>query len=274
MPSHLVETLGRTWKEFAKNGLICIVMAKVGIFDSGVGGLSVLREIRRLLPQEKYIYYCDNANCPYGEKSPGFITERARDITSRLISMGAQAIVVACNTATAAAISTLRSEFDVPFVGMEPAVKPAALGTRTGVIGVLATAGTLKASKYLDTRGRFEDSVRIVERVGEGFVELVENMELEGPRAEDTVSRSLSPLADAGADIVVLGCTHYPFLLPVMEKVTAGTGVSFINPAPAVARRLAEVLHDNRIALGEKEPGVELMSSGPDAVLRKLFISL
>ena len=184
-------------------------MATIGIFDSGSGGLSVYREIVKLLPYERYVYFADNAHCPYGEKSAEYIRDRSRAITEILLGLGADIIVVACNTATAAAIATLREEYpDVTFVGMEPAVKPAALGTKTGVIGVLATAGTLKGSKYLKTKGRFEDDVRIVEHVGEGFVELVENGILDGPEAYETVKTSLQPLLDAGADRIVLGCTH------------------------------------------------------------------
>ena len=181
-------------------------MARIGIFDSGSGGLSVYRELVKLLPLEQYRYYADNAHCPYGEKSPLYIQRRARFITERFLDWDAHVIVVACNTATAAAIATLRREYpDVPFVGMEPAVKPAALGTETGVIGVLATAGTLKGSKYLNTRGLYETDVRIVEHVGQGFVELVERGILDGPEAEETVKASLQPLLDAGADRIVLG---------------------------------------------------------------------
>ena len=133
----------------------------IGIFDSGSGGLSVLREVLKLLPWEKFVYYADNANCPYGEKTPEFIQSRCRAITEYLLSRGARIIVVACNTATAAAITTLRNEYPVKFIGMEPAVKPAALSSKTGVIGVLATAGTLKGSKYLTTKGIYEDDVEI-----------------------------------------------------------------------------------------------------------------
>ena len=140
-------------------------MAVIGIMDSGVGGLSVYREVVKLLPRERFIYYADNANCPYGDKSAEFIQRRACEITDLLISKGAQVIVVACNTATAAAISLLRDKYDIPFIGMEPAVKPAALGTKTGVIGVLATAGTLKGSKYLNTKGQYEDAIQASEVV-------------------------------------------------------------------------------------------------------------
>ena len=215
----------------------------IGIFDSGTGGLSVLREIVRLLPDEKYVYFSDNAHCPYGEKSPEYIRDRCRRITRILLDKGADIIVVACNTATAAAIRTLREEFPVRFIGMEPAVKPAVLGTRTGVIGVLATAGTLKGSKYLNTKGNYEDGCTITEHVGNGFVELVEASVLTGPEAEAVAEKSLRPLLDAGADTIVLGCTHYPFLLEILRNI-AGPGIRFIDPAPAVARQLVRVMRE------------------------------
>ena len=245
-------------------------MAVIGVFDSGSGGLSVLREIRKILPDERYIYFSDNAYCPYGEKTAEFVTARSRAVTDLLLSKGASAVVVACNTATAAAIATLRSEYDIPFVGMEPAVKPAASGTRNGVVGVLATAGTLKAAKYLNIKGQYADAVRIEERVGKGFVELVESMDLDSPHAEEVVRASLQPLLDAGADTIVLGCTHYPFLLPLMRRI-APSEVRFIDPAPAVARRLADVLGMAGIPASDAEPGVELLASGPDTTLKKLF---
>ena len=223
-----------------------------------------------MLPQERFIYWSDNAHCPYGEKSAGYIIDRSRAITDFMLSKGARAVVVACNTATAAAIATLRAEYDIPFVGMEPAVKPAASGTRSGVVGVLATAGTLSAPKYLNIKGQYADAVRIAESVGRGFVELVESLELDGPHAEEVVRASLEPLLEAGADTIVLGCTHYPFLLPVMQRI-APQGVKFIDPAPAVARRLKDVLEQAGIPLNDPEPGVELLSSGPDATLKKLF---
>ncbi|MBP5625458.1 MAG: glutamate racemase [Bacteroidales bacterium] len=232
-----------------------------------------MKEIRKVLPSGRFIYYADNAHCPYGEKSAAYIQDRARVITRLLLDKGAEAVVVACNTATGAAISTLRAEFDVPFIGMEPAIKPAALGTRSGVIGVLATAGTLKASKYLNTKGLYVNDVRIEEHVGEGFVQLVERGELDGPEAERVVRASLQPLLDAGADIIVLGCTHYPFLLPVIERI-AGPGVQVLNPAPAVARQLLHILEERGIAEADPAPGVELLSSGDPTSLHALFACL
>ena len=246
-------------------------MAHICIFDSGSGGLSVYRELVRQLPRERYSYYADNAHCPYGEKSALYIRRRSRFITEFLLDQGADIIVVACNTATAAAIATLRAEYpEVPFIGMEPAVKPAALGTRTGVIGVLATAGTLKGSKYLNTRGRFQEDVTIVEHVGQGFVELVENGVLDGPEAESVVRASLQPLLDAGADTIVLGCTHYPFLQPLIERLS-GPGVQVIDPAPAVARQTVRVLEQRGIRTGEGPFSVQLYASGSRDSLDRIF---
>ena len=246
-------------------------MATIGIFDSGSGGLSVYRELVKVLPKERFVYYADNAHCPYGEKTAEYIQQRARFITDFLLSQGADIIVVACNTATAAAIATLRADYpNVPFVGMEPAVKPAALGTKTGVIGVLATAGTLKGSKYLKTRGMYEDNVRIVEQVGQGFVELVESGILDGPQAEATVRASLQPLLEAGADIIVLGCTHYPFLRPVIERL-AGPGVQVIDPAPAVARQTLRLLQERSVQLGTGAFSVQLFASGDPAAMERIF---
>lgn len=243
--------------------------------DSGSGGLSVYREIRKVLPESRFIYWSDNAYCPYGDKPASFIIDRTREITSFFVSRGCDAVVIACNTATSAAVATLRSEFDLPFVAMEPAVKPAALGTETGVVGVLATAGTLHGSKYLAVKGQYADGVRIVESVGRGFVELVENGELSGEKAESVVRESLQPLLDEGADRIVLGCTHYPFLLPVMEKIASDRpGVRFIDPAPAVARRLVDVLTERGVSLTDADPGTELNSSGPRSSLDRIYAIL
>lgn len=246
----------------------------IGIFDSGVGGLSVFREIRKLLPEERYIYHSDNAHCPYGEKSREYIIDRAREITRLLLSEGADIIVVACNTATAAAIATLREEFQIRFIGMEPAVKPAAMSTKTGVVGVLATAGTLKADKYLNTREKWAEGVKIAEHVGQGFVELVEKGCTSGPEAEGVVTESLKPLLDEGADRIVLGCTHYPFLSETISKTAAiiapERDIKIIDPAPAVAKHLLEIMKENRLI---KKDGfnIVLKSSGDDTILQETY---
>ena len=244
----------------------------IGIFDSGVGGLSVFREIRKILPEQSYIYYSDNAHCPYGEKSQEYIIDRAREITRLLLAKGAQIIVVACNTATAAAIATLREEFPVKFIGMEPAIKPAAARTKTGVVGVLATAGTLKADKYLSTRVRWGDNIQVVEHVGQGFVELVESGKTSGPEAEEVVENSVEPLLDAGADTIVLGCTHYPFLSDtiklVVSRLVPDREVCIIDPAPAVAKHLLDVMNEEGIPAADANGyALELIASGNDSTL-------
>lgn len=215
---------------------------KVGFFDSGVGGLSVWREAVRLMPDLETVYIADNANCPYGGRPAEFVRERSREMVRRLLARGCGMVVVACNTATAAAIDDLRREFPVPFVGMEPAVKPAALASRSHVVGVLATPGTLQGRLFRATSARVSANAKIVVRRVSGWVEAVERGDI-APTGEtlELVRREISPLLDAGADSLVLGCTHFPFLREAIEKV-AGPGVALYDPAPAVARRIQSLL--------------------------------
>lgn len=266
-------------KDFVGNFYICtLVMATIGIFDSGVGGLSVFREIRKRLPGENYIYFSDSAHCPYGERTEEFILNRCREITEFLLGKGADIIVVACNTATAAAIKTLREEYPVQFIGMEPAIKPAAQMTKTGVVGVLATAGTLKSDKYLRHKEKYASDIIIAEHVGEGFVELVEKGITSGPEAVNTVRHSLEPLIKAGADTIVLGCTHYPFLAEAIQE--AGSEISnekalqLIDPAPAIAKRLMEVMDAEGIPHNPENGSVTLHTSGNKDILQRLYDSL
>ena len=219
----------------------------IGIFDSGAGGLSVWKELIKIMPSEDYFYISDAAYCPYGRKSKEMILKRASAISGFLIERGAEIIVVACNTATAAAIEGLRQTFDIPFVGMEPAVKPAAAITKTGVIGVLATHGTLQGSLYKATSEKYarRKEVKIIEEVGDGLVELVEEGDTQSPEAEALVKKYIDPMVAAGADCVVLGCTHYPFLEPVIKKLYSDKLI-VINPAPAVAKRARQLLEKVR----------------------------
>ena len=253
-------------------------MATIGIFDSGVGGLSVFREIRKILPAENYIYYSDSANCPYGERSQEFIINRCREITEFLLSEGEDIIVVACNTATAAAIKTLRAEYPVKFIGMEPAIKPAAQMTKTGVVGVLATAGTLKSDKYLRHKEKYAANIHIAEHVGEGFVELVEKGLTTGPEAVSTARHSLEPLIKAGADTIVLGCTHYPFLAEAIKEagveIAKDKALQIIDPAPAIAKRLQEVMNEERIPHTIGQGSVILHTSGNKNILQQFYDSL
>ena len=194
-----------------------------------------------------------------------------------MISKGADIIVIACNTATAAAIKTLREEYSIPFVGMEPAIKPAAAITKTGVVGVLATAGTLKADKYKDTRGRYADDIKVVEHIGQGFVELVESGITAGPAAEDIITESLEPMLDEGADTIVLGCTHYPFLSEtiskVAERLSPGRNIRLIDPAPAVAKHLCDIMKEKAIIRNDGF-SLELLSSGDSSLLNRMIKDL
>lgn len=236
----------------------------IGVYDSGEGGKSVLKELQKLMPGEDYLYYGDKAWCPYGPRRPEFIIERACAVTDFLLSRGCEIIVVACNTATAAAISYLRAHYDVPFVGMEPAIKPAVLHSKSGVVGVLATAGTFKGRLYLDTLARFSGNVKVIERIGEGLVETVEKGVLDGANVERLVRRCITPMLEAGADHIVLGCTHYPFLQPVIERI-AGPGVTVVNPAPAVAAQAKRVLEGvKKTEPSTREGSVEFCYSARD----------
>ncbi|MDX2283724.1 MAG: glutamate racemase [Bacteroidia bacterium] len=237
----------------------------VGIFDSGLGGLSVWREVRKLLPHEPLIYYADSARCPYGPRPAAEIRQFSGEITRWLLDRGCKLIVVACNTATAAAISWLREQFEVEFVGMEPAVKPAAAHTRTGHIGILATRGTFGGAHFQRAVERFAAGVEVHVQPGDGLVELVEQGRLDGPETEALLRRYLEPMLGAGCDQIVLGCTHYPFLLPAIRRI-AGPEVQLIDPAPAVARRVRELLHARGLeAPADAGPLLEAFTSGDPA---------
>lgn len=219
----------------------------VGFFDSGLGGLSVRAAFRRLAPHESTVYLADSANCPYGNRPPEEIRARAFAVTRRLLfDEHAKMIVVACNTATAAAIDALRAAFpETPFIGLEPAVKPAACQSKSGVVGVLATAGTFNGRLYNETKAKFARGITVLATVADEFVTLVERAPLnaagevvapDGPDVEQLVRAKVEPLLAAGADHLVLGCTHFPHLKPVIERVAAGRAV-VLDPSEAVARQ-------------------------------------
>ena len=214
----------------------------IGFFDSGVGGLCIRDAVRALLPREDTLYIADSAHCPYGNKSADEVRSRSRELTQRLLAAGCKMVVVACNTATAAAIDALRAEWpDVPFVGMEPAVKPAALHSRTGVVGVLATQGTFNGRLYRETRARFAAKTTVLAAVADDWVQLVERGELTGARAEASVRAKVEPLLAAGADHLVLGCTHFPHLAPLIAQIAQGRAV-IVEPSAAVARQVRRLL--------------------------------
>jgi glutamate racemase len=215
--------------------------APIGIFDSGVGGISVLREIRALLPAENLVYYADSGHCPYGGKPREQIVARACAITERLLERGAKLVVVACNTATIAAVEHLRATYPIPLVGMEPAVKPAAAATRSGVVGVLATGAALAGEKFHHLVAAHARDVRVITQPCPGLVEQVEAGALDTPQTRALVARYVEPLLAQGADVLVLGCTHYPFLRPLIAAL-AGPGVNLLDTGAAVARQVRRVL--------------------------------
>lgn len=220
----------------------------IGLFDSGMGGLSVWQQLRENLPNESLIFFGDGLRCPYGSRSEKEVLEFTVEGVERLIAEGCRLIVVACNTATAVAIDYLREHYpNIPFVGLEPAVKPAALTTKSGVVAVLATERSLKGRLFVQTSAKYEDKVKIIKAVGEGFVEIVESGEENTDRAELMVRSVVEPLIAAGADRIVLGCTHYPFLRKTIERVIGDRDVEIIDSGSAVCRRVAQLLDQNNL---------------------------
>jgi glutamate racemase len=210
----------------------------IGVFDSGVGGLSVLREIRRALPADDLLYVADSGHAPYGDRDDAFIAARVQAIAAFFRSAGVKAVVVACNTATAVAVQTLSSQFSVPVVAIEPAIKPAVQRTRSGVVGVLATRSTVASAALARLVQAHGQGVRVLLQACPGWVEQVERGELTGARTHALVERDVGPLVAQGADMLVLGCTHYPLLRDAIARA-AGPAVELLDPAPAVARELA-----------------------------------
>ena len=228
----------------------------IGVFDSGVGGLSVLRAVRQELPAESLIYVGDSEYAPYGDRSADFVSQRATALTQFLVERGAKAVVVACNTATAIAVGELRKRFAVPVVAIEPAVKPAASRTRSGVVGVLATTGTTSSPNMAKLLASSGTTVEFVIQPCPGLADQVEKGELASEATRALVKRYVRPLVDRGADILVLGCTHYPFLRPLIQDV-AGPSVDVIDPAMAVARELRRRLESGGLLADPARIGSE-----------------
>ena len=213
----------------------------IGVLDSGVGGISVLRHIHALLPHEDLIYFADSKHAPYGNKTLDEIKARCFEIADFLIEKGVKALVVACNTATAAAIDELRETFNILIIGMEPAVKPAAEASKNGVIGVLATVGTLKSAQFAGLLESYGRNVQVVTQGCIGLVECIERGELNTENTRDLLKKYCAPLLAEGADTIVLGCTHYPFVRPLIEQIV-GDKVAIIDTSTAVARQLQKKL--------------------------------
>jgi glutamate racemase len=219
----------------------------IGIFDSGVGGLSVLRAVRSLLPCHPLIYLADQANVPYGARTADEVRQYSEGIASFLLSQGAQIIVVACNSASAAALHYLRARFpDTPFVGMEPAVKPASVCTQSGVIGVLATPVTFQGALYSSLVDRFARGMVVLQDTCPGLVAQIEAGRLASVETRAILERALQPMMERQMDVVVMGCTHYPFVIPLIQEIV-GPEIQVIDPAPAVARQVKRVLEQKGI---------------------------
>lgn len=245
----------------------------IGVFDSGVGGISVLRHIRELLPHENLLYVADSKYAPYGNKTPEFIRERAFFLADFLIKQGAKALVVACNTATAAAIEELRERYKLPIIGMEPAVKPAVMATKTGVVGVLATVGTLKSAQFAALLESYGQGVTVVTEGCPGLVECIERGELATDATRRLLEGYLKPLLDAKADTIVLGCTHYPFVRPLIEDIV-GSDITLIDTGAAVARQLQKRLAEQNLLAEAGEGNVAFWTNNEAADAEQVISQL
>ena len=218
----------------------------IGFFDSGVGGTSIWKEVVALLPNENTIYIADSVNAPYGIKTKEEIIQLSIRCTERLIEQNCKIIVVACNTATTNAIDHLRTNFNIPFIGIEPAIKPALLKTKTKTIGILATKGTLSSSLFESTKNEFGEDIKIIEQIGTGIVELIEANQLESKELFDLVTSYVEPMVSADIDCLVLGCTHYPYLKPILTKILP-QDIQLIDSGAAVAKQTKRILIDENL---------------------------
>lgn len=243
----------------------------IGIFDSGVGGTSIWREITKLLPAENTIYLADSKNAPYGEKTPKEILDLSIKNTDYLISKGCKVIVVACNTATTNAIAHLRKQYKVPFIGIEPAIKPAALNSTSRAVGVLATKGTLASHLFSKTSQDHAADITIVEREGTGLVKLIESGALNSTETLELLNNHLQPMLEANVDHLVLGCTHYPYLIPVLKELLP-QGVKIIDCGEAVAKQTSNVLAEHQLLNRSEAKGRHQFYTNTDVKILEKFI--
>lgn len=237
----------------------------IGVFDSGLGGISVLREIHRLLPEEELIYIADSGHAPYGNKSTAYITQRCLQLSEFLLEQGAKMLVVACNTATAHAIDTMRKQLSVPVIGMEPAVKPAARLTRTGVVGVLATQQTVQSQRLQRLIQDYATGVKVVTQGCPGLVEHVERGDFASPELRVLLAQYTQPLVEQGMDVLVLGCTHYPFLVTSLRDIV-GCEINILETSNAVAQHVMRLLDKYQLTTSEQQQGsVRFYSSKADS---------
>jgi glutamate racemase len=218
-----------------------MIKQPIGIIDSGLGGLTVWKELVQTMPNEDYLYFGDSGFCPYGSKDSEEITLRVKTIVNYLISKKSKIIVIACNAITASSIDILRKNYQIPFIGMEPAIKPALLKTKTKAIGVLATERALKGNLFFNTKKRYAKGIKIIEKIGKGLVEKVEALDFNSESTMEILKNYLNPMIEKNIDFLVLGCTHYPFLQESMKEIL-GDKVVIIDPAPAIAQHTANIL--------------------------------
>lgn len=243
----------------------------IGIFDSGVGGTSIWKEIHTLLPYEDTIYLADSKNAPYGQKTKEEIISLSVKNTELLLSRGCKLIVVACNTATTNAISYLRENYKVPFIGIEPAIKPAALNSGTGTVGVLATKGTLSSSLFLKTSKDHAGEIILVEQEGVGLVPLIESGKINSTETKQLLINYIKPMLEANMDHMVLGCTHYPYLIPVLREILP-PHVSIIDCGTAVAKQTLAVLNKENLQNPKKTPGEIQFYTNKDTKILTSFL--
>ena len=255
------------WQDTSHSGLDVsqfierLTVVTIGVFDSGVGGLSILDEALQQLPHHNYIYFADSANAPYGDKSPQWIAERSLQICRYLMEQDCSAIVVACNTATAEAIATIRSTLDIPIIGVEPGIKPAAMQSQNGIVGVLATETTLNSDKFNALLATLPEHCQFIKQAGAGLVPLIEAGLIETPEMQALLRSHLKPILDQGADTLVLGCTHYPFLKKMIRAVV-GDSMTLIDTSDAVVRQLLRQIHQQGLIVSSKHsPKLSLLST-------------
>ncbi|WP_336065591.1 glutamate racemase [Mesoflavibacter sp. CH_XMU1404-2] len=243
----------------------------IGIFDSGVGGTSIWKEIHALLPFENTIYLADSANAPYGPKGKDVIIALSEKNTEYLLNHNSKIIVVACNTATTNAIKHLRQKYDVPFIGIEPAIKPAALQTQTKAIGILATKGTLSSELFYNTSQLYSNGIEVVEQEGEGIVQLIESGKINSEEMKALLEIYLKPMLKANIDYLVLGCTHYPYLIPQLLKMLPNH-IKIIDSGEAVARQTKAVLKQlNLLNLSNIKPDLKFYINSNPKVMSQLL---
>jgi len=255
------------WQDTSHSGLDVsqfierLTVVTIGVFDSGVGGLSILDEALQQLPHHNYIYFADSANAPYGDKPPQWIAERSLQICRYLMEQDCSAIVVACNTATAEAIATIRSTLDIPIIGVEPGIKPAAMQSQNGIVGVLATETTLNSDKFNALLATLPEHCQFIKQAGAGLVPLIEAGLIETPEMQALLRSHLKPIQDQGADTLVLGCTHYPFLKKMIRAVV-GDSMTLIDTSDAVVRQLLRQMHQQGLIVSSKHsPKLSLLST-------------